>query len=691
MREEVHGAKSEATFWRRRVRIRRFLLTMLVFCQCGLAVYGMIRVLPYHGGDLLEISLAVVFALLFFGISVGSWLGVYGFIIRLSGGDPLSLVHRHPHHSLQDIPLARTAIIMPIYHEPIDRTFGGMRAVYRSLAATGCLDHFDFFILSDSRDPEIWLAEQTAWYHLCKELGADGRLFYRRRRLNMNYKSGNIADFFRRWGRNYRYTLVLDADSLIAGETIVQMVRLMEVEPKVGILQSCPALINARSMFARAHQFANHLYGSIFTAGLAALQLGEAAYWGHNAILRNEPFMRCCGLRRLPGKGLFGGAIMSHDFVEAAYMARGGYEVWLEPELGRSYEESPPTLVEDLLRDKRWVKGNLQHLWLIFFERKIRLAHRMAFLNGVMSYLASPLWLTFLVLSTVEATRLALRPINYFPIQHNPFPLWPEWRPELAIALASSTFILLFLPKALALLDVMRHRRTASFGGNLRIFASVVLEIMASAILAPIRMLAHSRFVLAALLNLDLRWAGQNRTGETGWRETFASRLPESLIALCWAGFAYRLDFSFFLWSLPVVLPLLLAIPASIVLGRESIGLFLRRRGLLCVPEEVNGSPLIDDLRAHPVGKDRVKGLSAFEAAVVDPGLNRLHQSLARRPRGETRYEFLITLRQLCLQEGPASLSRKELSLLAGDRESLAWLHQAAWQTDSNNYWTALH
>lgn len=677
--------------WRTRARLRRTVLTLLVCGQCGLATYGMVRVLPYHGGDPLEIGLAVVFALLFFGISVGSWFGIYGFFVRLRGGDPMSLSHRHPPESLADVPLDRTAIILPIYHEPIDRTFAGLRAVYRSVAATGLLAHFDFFILSDSRDPEVWLAEQTAWYRLCKELGADGRLFYRRRLLNMKYKSGNIADFFRRWGRNYAYTLVLDADSLMTGETIVRMVRLMEAEPAVGILQTCPALVNARSMFARAQQFANHLYGPIFTAGLAALQLGEATYWGHNALLRTEPFMRFCGLKRLSGKGLFGGTIMSHDFVEAAYMARAGYEVWLEPELGGSYEESPPTLVEDLVRDKRWAKGNLQHLWLIVFAGKIRMAHRMAFLNGAMSYLASPLWLSFLILSTAEATRLALWPIDYFPTAHSPFPVWPEWRPELALALASSTFSLLFLPKLLAIIDLLLKRKTADFGGIPRLSVSLVLEILVSTLLAPIRMLAHSRYVTQALCNLNLRWAGQNRTGETGWRATLLSQLPGTILAGCWAGFAWRLDFRFFLWSLPVIVPLILAAPASMLLGRERLGLILGKLGLLRVPEETRGCPLLDDMRTSPAAASGTGGLSVFEEAVVDPALNKLHQALGRKLRGGTGHDLLVRLRHLCLEKGPAALTTHELGMLARDRESLHWLHQAVWQADRDSYWAAFH
>lgn len=694
---EVANAGMETFFgqklihaWKVRAFLRRTILGGLVLGQTIVATWGMIWVLPYHGGDALEISLAMVFSLLFFGISVGFWFGLYGFKVRLFGGDRFSLLRRHPPHSLVSVPLAHTAIIMPIYHEPVDRTMARLRSTYRSLALTGQLEHFDFFILSDSRDPEYWLAEQAAWYHLCKELGAEGRIFYRRRSVNLKHKSGNVADFFRRWGRNYKYVIVLDADSIMAGETVVQMVRLLEVEPQVGILQSCPCIVNAKSLFARAQQFASHLYGPIFTTGLAALQLGEATYWGHNAIIRAEPFMLYCGLKRLPGRGLFGGAIMSHDFVEAAYMARAGYEVWLEPELIGSYEECPPTLIEDLIRDRRWVKGNLQHLWLVFRGKNIRMAHRMAFLNGVMAYVASPLWLLFLILATAETTRLILWPINYFPDRHSPFPVWPEWHPELALTLVSSTVVLLFLPKLLAVLDAAFKRRIRIFGGLWSITSSMALEIIISSLLAPVRMLAHSRFFMEALFNLDLKWAGQNRSRETSWQETLVSQLPGSLLAFCWAGCTYRLDLIFFLWSLPVVIPLLLAAPISIMLGKVKVGQVLKTFRLLLVSQEIEDNSLLDEALQSGDRTTSHSKLSIFEEAIIDPVINKLHQAMARRHHGREKLELLHSLRGRCLDEGPSALTIREQSILAQDQEALQWLHQAVWQTDNNSCWSRL-
>lgn len=674
--------------WRAVARVRRGLLILLLVGQTAAAGYYLLGVLPYHGGTTLELLILALFALLYSWIAVGFWVAVFGFLVRLTGGDRHSLMRRHAPEALAATPLARTAIVMPVYHEPVHWTLSGLKAVYRDLERSGQLESFDFFILSDSRRPDTWLEEQVAWHRLVRELGAEGRLFYRRRSVNLNYKSGNIADFLRRWGAEYEYMVVLDADSLMSGQTIRTMIQLMEREPRVGILQTNPNVINGQSMFARLQQFANRFYSPLFSAGLAAIQLGEAAFWGHNAILRVRPFMRFCGLRKLTGPGIFGGPIMSHDFVEAAYMGRAGYEVWLEPTLAESFEESPPTLSDELMRDNRWAKGNLQHLWLLLTEPGIRFAHRMAFLNGIMAYLASPLWLLFLACTTLEAARMTLAPIDYFPEGHQgPFPLWPEWRPDWALALALSTAALLFLPKVLALLDAMIHRLMRGFGGALRLTASVLLEVGASVLLAPVRMLAHSRFVLAALFNVSLKWAGQNRTEETTWREAFRQQVWGMFIATGWSAFAWSLDRLFFFWSLPVALPLILAVPTSVLLSRVSVGQWLKARGLLRIPEEHQTLGVLTDAEAFRAALPGEGAMRPVERAVLDPAANRLHRALARHHAAPARRERLDAWVQQCLSEGPDGLSPLALSQLMQDRESLEQLHHGAWCARPDGHW----
>ncbi|NWN91402.1 glucans biosynthesis glucosyltransferase MdoH [Marinobacter adhaerens] len=674
--------------WRLVANLRRTVFMLFVFGQTGVASYYLLWVLPYHGGTALEISMLVLFAILYAWIAVGFWTAVLGFVIRLMGGDRHSIVKRHTEAQLLQTPMAKTAVLLPVYHEPVHWTLSGLKAVYRDIERTGQIDHFEFYILSDSRDPDVWLEEQVAWNKLARELGGEGRIFYRRRPVNLNYKSGNVADFLRRWGKRCTYMVVLDADSLMTGSSIVRMVRLMQREPDVGILQTNPNIINGQSLFARIQQFANRFYSTLFASGLAAIQMGDAAFWGHNAILRIEPFMKHCGLRKLPGIGIFGGPIMSHDFVEAAYMGRAGYEVWLEPALGGSYEESPPTLADELARDSRWAKGNIQHLWVMLTEPGLRFAHRMAFLNGIMAYVASPLWLAFLVLTTIAAANMALSPIEYFPDGHQGlFPLWPEWRPEWALGLALSTLALLFFPKFLAIFDAIIHRYTKAFGGLLRLFLSVVLESLISVLLAPVRMWAHSRYVVSALLNVSLQWAGQNRTEETGWKEAFITQLPGMLLGGAWSVFAWSLDTLFFFWSLPVALPLVLAAPTAVYLSRVSLGQALRERRLLLIPEENKAMTLLRDAVDYRAREPSDSILTPLEQAVLRLDHNRLHQALAWNHRRGSRALELERCVAQCLEQGPGALSRSEMSQVARDRQSLRALHAGAWRASPDNYW----
>lgn len=673
--------------WRRTALWRRALLFVLVMTQTAIGSYFFAAVLPYHGRTGVEIGLITAFAVLFAWMATGFWTAVFGFVLQCRGGDRHSLLRRHAAEALDAAPAARTAVVMPLYHEPVERSLAGLRAMYESLARLGYIEQFDFYILSDSRDPEVWLAEQAAWHALCRELGASGRIHYRRRSVHLRHKSGNIADFLRRWGAGYAYFMVLDADSVVAAETLVRMVNLMEREPQIGILQTAPSIVRARSTFARVHQFASRAYGGLFATGLAALQLGEAAYWGHNALIRTAPFMRLCGLRNLPGFGLFRGAISSHDFVEAAYMARGGYEVWLEPGLSGSYEEYPPTLIDDLARDRRWTKGNLQHLWLLVRAPRLRAAHRLVFFYGIMAYFASPLWLLFLILSAVEVMRFTLWPINYFPEDYSLFPIWPHWHPHWAIGLASSVMVLLFLPKLLAVIDLIRRGEARGFGGTRKLVHSALLESLVSVLLAPVRMLKHTRFVIEALANSSLRWAGQNRSEETEWRPALLHHAPATVLALAWAGFALWLKPLYFFWSLPITLALIASVPVSVLLSRVSLGDALRRRRLTLIPEERRQPRILSRLEELEASAPRLE--RNFEQAIIDPRLNALHVALARR-RAAATHTDQVRLRRRCLQDGPRRLTTAERARLARDAESLSWLHQAVWRAAPDSPWGRL-
>src|SRR5689334_3020660 len=579
--------------WRLRAANRRLILVALIVTQTIVATDFMAQVLPYHGRQPLEIAILVLFGVLFAWISAGFWTALAGFWLLARGHDRYAISHRMAGSGPASIPKdARTAIVMPICNEDVPRVFAGLRATYESLAQTGALERFDFFVLSDTGNPDTRVAELDAWLALARSVEGFGRIFYRWRQHRIKRKSGNIADFCRRWGRKYRYMVVLDADSVMTGACLTSLVRIAEANPDAGIIQTAPRAAGRDTLYARVQQFATGVYGPLFTAGLHFWQFGESHYWGHNAIIRVAPFIRYCALGRLPGRGALSGEILSHDFVEAALMRRAGWGVWIAYDLPGSYEEMLPNLIDELSRDRRWCQGNLMNFRL-FWMRGLHPAHRAVFMTGVMAYVSAALWFTFLILSTVLLAIHTLREPKYFVEPYQLFPLWPEWRPEWAIALFSATALLLFLPKILAALRVAWMDPTPH-GGRVHLAASLLGEMVFATLLAPIRMLFHTQFVAMALAGHAVRWKSPPRDdAETSWGYAFRRHGLHTLVGILWAAFVWWLNPTYLWWLLPVAGALILSIPVSVFTSRVGLGRKLRRRKYFLIPEESHPPPVI--------------------------------------------------------------------------------------------------
>ncbi len=662
---------------------RGLLLAVLVAIPSFVASQFLLQVLPRPGFHVLNLALAVVFGLLFGWISIGLWISVAGALLSF-----VRWVRRAPARA-PVIPLvasagpARTAIVMPIFREDPARVCAGLEATWRSLAETGRSGDFDFFILSDTNDADAWVEEEVAWAALRMRLPGGARVFYRRRRSNIKRKSGNIADFCRRWGRGYRYMVVLDADSVMAGSTLVSLVEAMERNPRAGLIQTLPAAVGQNTLFGRIQQFASRLYGPVFAAGLEFWHVNAGHYWGHNAIIRVAPFVRHCALPRLPGRGAFGGEIMSHDFVEAALLRRAGWDVCLASSLPGSYEETPPTLLDELKRDRRWAQGNLQHARLVF-ARGLAAPHRVVFLSGIMSYVSSLLWLSFLALSSLEVVLHALVPPSYFPRAHMLFPVWPVWHPHWALMLFWFTLAVLFLPKVLSVALAIVNRRTREFGGVLRLLAGVVLESVLSALLAPVRMLFHTVFVLSVLAGRKTQWGPQARgDASTSWHQALRYHTGGTLLALLWGGAIYALSPAYFWWLAPVMGAWVMAIPVSVWISRVGPGVWARGLGLFVTPEERNPPPVLKRLaQLQTEGPPLVRlPLRGFLAAVVDPGVNALHCAFLRGRTvpaegvGLARQQLVLN----ALKGGPRALSARERMRILMDRDTLVALHARVW------------
>ena len=659
----------------RTAMLRRATFSVLVLAQTVAFAYCMAtKILPYHGREPLELAILALSSMLFVWISLGFWTALSGFILLLTGRDRYSITRSAARPGAIP-PEARTAVVMPICNEHVGRVFAGLRATYESVAATGDAAHFDFFVLSDSSDPDTLTAERRAWHDLCAAGGA-GRIFYRWRRHHIKRKSGNIADFCRRWGSQYRYMIVLDADSVMSGRCLGTLVRLMEANPNAGIIQTVPHATGRETLYARVQQFAGRVYGPLFTAGLHFWQLDEAPYWGHNAIIRVAPFMRHCALGRLRGRGPFCGEILSHDFVEAALIRRAGWDVWMAHDLPGSYEEVPPNLLDELRRDRRWCLGNLINS-RVFLWRGLTTAHRAVFATGIMTYVSAPLWLLSLTLSTALVVLETVIGPRYFLHPYQLFPIWPEWDVHAAVGFAIATAAVLFVPKILAIV-LVAARDAREFGGRGRLLLSLVLEVLVSAALAPIRMLFHTQFVLGALTGLRLHWKSPPREdAETTWGEAIRRHGLHTLIGVAWAAGMYWLAPAYAWWIVPLAGALALSMPFSVYSSRVSLGRRLRRARLFMIPEEADPPTELARVRHHLAATLSTPG---FTDAVVDPVSNAIacaaSPTHARRARAMDSRRALVAT---ALTQGPGALTARQQRLLLADRDALADLHQRVW------------
>ncbi|MEN9708869.1 MAG: hypothetical protein RIQ68_1277 [Pseudomonadota bacterium] len=600
----------------------------------ALTVYGAIEmygVINVGAITVLKWALLVLFVANFSWIALAFTSGLLGFIWLFT--------HRQP--PANDTPLtSRTAIVMPIYNEAPSRVFASLQAIYEQIEASGKAEHFDWFFLSDTTNPDIWIAEERAFIAMRERLGAEARIYYRHRAKNTSRKAGNIADFVSTWGGAYEHMVVLDADSLMTADAILSLTVAMEADPDSGIIQTLPLIINRNTLFARQQQFAAKIYGPVIASGLALWSGRDGNYWGHNAIIRTRAFAEHCGLPDLRGRPPFGGHILSHDFVEAALMRRAGYAVYMLPTVGGSYEESPPSLIDLAARDRRWCQGNLQHL-RVMGAAGLKLATRQHFATGIMSYLASPFWMAQLIVGIVLVLQSAYIRPEYFTQEFTLFPAWPRFDAQRALELFGITMLVLLMPKffglVLALFNASLRRAS---GGGTRLVISSLLEIILSALFAPIMMVIQTGSVMQILFGRDTGWNPQRRDdGSIPFSSIVRRHRSHVALGIITLIAGLIISPSLAAWMSPTIAGLILAVPLSWASGQLALGLALKRMGLLLTPEETSPPPVAT--RANHLSAELASTMLDEEDAIIaihrDGKLRTMHEAFLPPPPAHIR------------------------------------------------------
>lgn len=538
-------------------------------------------ILGSGGWSLIDFAIFICFAIAAPWSVLGLWNALLGLWLLHGTGNPMQRVAAFAKAADACEPIAvQTAIVMTLRNENPSRALARLETIKAGLDATGDGERFSYFVLSDTDVPAVASAEEAAIRRWKALAGADGdRLVYRRRAINTGFKAGNLRDFCEHWGDDYEFMLPLDADSLMSAETILRLVRIAQAHPKLGILQSLVVGAPALSAFARIFQFGMRHGMRPYTTGSAWWAGDCGPFWGHNGLVRIAPFRAHCDLPVLPGKPPLGGRILSHDQVEAALMRRAGYEVRVLPEECGSYEDNPPTLLEFTRRDLRWCQGNMQYWRLVGLQGLLPMSC-FQLVWAIMMFVGVPAWTAIIALA-------ALKPFDGKP-------------PAVFPATSAEFFYLIFLlaylaPKLAGFADIaLTKGGLARYGGGWQFAAGALVEVLFSFLLGAATTLRTGLFMIGLLFGRSAIWSGQARDAHALSLATATQGLwPQMLfgaLVLATAGFSAPI---LILWSLPLTLGYVLAVPFAVVTASPKVGTALARIGVCAVPEEIDRPDVI--------------------------------------------------------------------------------------------------
>ncbi|MGB3384958.1 MAG: glucans biosynthesis glucosyltransferase MdoH [Marinomonas sp.] len=627
--------------------VKPFLLRTLLARLCvisitlGLTWYGateMYAVLNTNAIAGLQWAFLVLFCINFTWISFAFSQASIGFLCRLW---PFSRKVKEAE------PEGVTAILLPVYNEDPIRIRASIEAMHDDLLekAPG---KFAFFILSDSNRSDACIKEKHTFYPLLNHEDQGCPIYYRRRHNNNERKAGNIAEWVTRFGARYESMIVLDADSLMSADCLISLSRRMAAEPGLGLIQTLPTIIKANTLYSRIQQFANQCFGPVYASGLAAWHGTASNFWGHNAIIRTKAFAEACGLPILEGKAPFGGHVMSHDFMEAAMLRRAGWGVRFDMDLEASYEEAPPSLIDVMVRDRRWCQGNLQHKAFLLAQ-DFHFATRVHLFSGIFSYLSAVFWFLLIAVGFALAVQAHFVRPEYFS---NPslFPTWPVFDFQKALLLFELSMALVLAPKVYGWLSALLYpKRCMSFGGPILLTLDTLLEVALSALYAPILMFSQFLVVFDVLKGRDSGWKPQSRDdGATPWKTVARAHLSHTLLGAGLASAALFLSPALFYWSLPITIGLVFSIPLSWLSGGEKRGNLLSKFMLLRASQEKRPTGIVKRLnekQAQAIDDDSSATQPALQRFIND--VNFYHWYLAQLPQEE---ENTLCRSRICAQ-----------------------------------------
>jgi membrane glycosyltransferase len=530
-------------------------------------------ILGYDGWSIVD---GVMFACFLVGTPwtvLGFWNAVIGLWLLKFAKDPLAQTAPYLSAVEANTPVTiRTAVFMTVRSEDPERALKRFDVIRESTLATGQGAAFGWFVLSDTPDgTPAAEAEEAAFNAWKASRGNPDSIIYRRRTENTGYKAGNVRDFCERWGGEYELMLPLDADSLMSGDAIVKLVRVMQACPKIGILQSLVVGMPSNSVFARIFQFGMRHGMRAYTMGQAWWVGDCGPFWGHNAVVRIKPFVEECELPVLPGGPPLGGHILSHDQVEATFMRRAGYECRVLPVEMGSWEENPPTILEFARRDTRWCQGNMQY-WGLLKTPGLLPMSRFQLAWAILMFLGTPAWTLLIALAAIQP----------FLVDQNTFPTG-------SLVALYIVYLLMYLsPKIAGFIDILASsEESRRYGGRLKFILGAVVELTFSFLLGAVTTFRTTIFMIGLIFGKTVSWNGQARDAHGIPLQTALQGMwPQLVFGLIVMIVAYVGSPLLFAWGLIMTLGYVTGVPFGMFTADPELGKAMARSRICGIPEE---------------------------------------------------------------------------------------------------------
>ena len=491
-----------------------------------------------------------------------------GLAILLASRDPPGAVLPALRQARPGPPRQLTALAVCIRNEEMGAVLPPLGTLLDGLAARGAADRFVLWLLSDTQDPAIAAAEEAAIRAFTSGRPDVPAIRYRRRAANEGFKAGNVMDFLDHHAGEAAFFVTLDADSVMTPDAVLRLVAIMEAQPDLAIVQQLIVGRPATAAFPRLFQFGMRAGMRSWATGQAWWQGDAGPYWGHNAILRCEPFRRHARLEALPD----GSRILSHDMVESVRLQAAGWRVRCLPAEDGSLEANPPAMPEFLRRDERWGAGNMQYFHLLRLPNFTPMG-RLQLLQAILLFLGAPLYALILLLAALNGITGG-----------------GAGTPMGALALAVfAHWLCYFSPKLSGYAQALIQARVAArYGGRAAFAKGAAAEIVFMQLFEPLSTLNKAMFLATLPFGRRTGWAPQNRADRgIAWADAARLLWPHML-----AGVVLTLGFALvsptaLLLALPFTLGMVLAIPLCVWSADPGLSAWLRARRIAATPEEL--------------------------------------------------------------------------------------------------------